>query len=145
MINRIKEIAAHYGLSSTGFADRIEVARPVISHILSERNRPSLEVVQKIGVAFPEINLDWLLFGKEAMLKNIAYPESSFPENLSVPVQVSSPVDLEKEGNLNKINANQEEVAFVTKTSASAAKTIRKVLIFYSDHTFEEFNPSEQN
>ena len=63
MINRIKGIAQFYGLTSTAFADQVEIPRPVISHIFSERNRQSLEVVQKIGLAFPEVDLNWLLYG----------------------------------------------------------------------------------
>ncbi|QNH63832.1 helix-turn-helix domain-containing protein [Hymenobacter sediminicola] len=50
-------------LTPTQFADAIGVARPVVSHILSGRNKPSLEVVQKIIGAFPDIALPWLLSG----------------------------------------------------------------------------------
>src|SRR5688572_14644421 len=72
MTDRIRMIAHHYGLTSTAFADQVEIPRPVISHIFSARNRPSLEVIQKIGLAFPDVDLEWLLYGKGEMLRKIA-------------------------------------------------------------------------
>ena len=68
MITRIRELLEARQLSPTQFADLIGVGRPVISHILSERNKPSLEVVQKIIGAFPDISLPWLLAGTGPML-----------------------------------------------------------------------------
>lgn len=68
MVERIREILQANQLTPTQFADTIGVARPIISHILSGRNKPSLEVVQKIVAAFPAISLPWLLSGAGAML-----------------------------------------------------------------------------
>lgn len=68
MVERIKEILQANQLTPTQFADSIGVARPIISHILSGRNKPSLEVVQKIVAAFPQLSLDWLLRGAGSML-----------------------------------------------------------------------------
>jgi transcriptional regulator with XRE-family HTH domain len=68
MITRIRELLEARQLSPTQFADLIGVGRPVISHILSERNKPSLEVVQKIIGAFPELSMPWLLAGTGPML-----------------------------------------------------------------------------
>jgi transcriptional regulator with XRE-family HTH domain len=67
MITRIRELLETRQLTPTQFADLIGVGRPVISHILSERNKPSLEVVQKIIGAFPEVSLPWLLTGTGSM------------------------------------------------------------------------------
>jgi transcriptional regulator with XRE-family HTH domain len=72
MITRIRELLEARQLSPTQFADLIGVGRPVISHILSERNKPSLEVVQKIIGAFPDISLPWLLAGTGPMLATAA-------------------------------------------------------------------------
>ena len=80
MITRIRELLETRQLSPTQFADLIGVGRPVISHILSERNKPSLEVVQKIIGAFPEISLPWLLAGTGPMLATAAaIPTPSVP------------------------------------------------------------------
>lgn len=68
MVTRIRKLLEHKQLTPTQFADLIGVGRPVMSHILSERNKPSLEVVQRIISAFPELSLPWLLNGNGEML-----------------------------------------------------------------------------
>ena len=67
MLDRIKHLLSTYKLSPAQFADTIGVSRPIVSHILSGRNKPSLEVVQKIVAAFPDLSLPWLLVGTGSM------------------------------------------------------------------------------
>ncbi|HEX8428018.1 helix-turn-helix domain-containing protein [Hymenobacter sp.] len=67
MVDRIRQILSARQLTPTQFADTIGVARPIVSHILSGRNKPSLEVVQKIIAAFPKLSLSWLLSGTGTM------------------------------------------------------------------------------
>lgn len=64
---RIKKILEEYGLSPSGFADLIKIQRSSMSHILSGRNNPSLDMVQKILSSFPELESDWLLIGRGPM------------------------------------------------------------------------------
>lgn len=68
MVNRIRELLLARQLSPTQFADAIGLARPIVSHIMSGRNKPSLEVVQKIRAAFPDLSMLWLLDGSGPML-----------------------------------------------------------------------------
>lgn len=74
MVTRIRQLLEHKQLTPTQFADAIGVGRPVMSHILSERNKPSLEVVQRIIDAFPEVSMAWLLRGTGEMLESGAMP-----------------------------------------------------------------------
>ncbi len=64
MLSRIKEIIEAKNLTPSRFADHVDVPRSTISHILSGRNKPSLEVIQKILEAFPDIPAEWLVRGK---------------------------------------------------------------------------------
>jgi len=50
--NRLKEIFDFYELSASSFADKIDVGRASISHILSGRNKPSLDFVMKVVSTF---------------------------------------------------------------------------------------------
>ena len=61
---RLLEIMDFYNLSASNLADKIGVQRSSISHILSARNKPSLEFVMKLLSSFPEVDLYWLLNGK---------------------------------------------------------------------------------
>ena len=68
MENRIQNIIEKYGLSSNAFANEIDVNRSTVSHILSGRNKPSIEVLQKILKRFPDVSANWLLLGQGSML-----------------------------------------------------------------------------
>ena len=64
IIERIKRIISDSGLSNSSFADKIGVPRSSISHILSGRNNPSLDLIIKILRNFDDISADFLLKGK---------------------------------------------------------------------------------
>ena len=61
---RFKEIIKNQSINASEFAKKINVQRSSISHILNGRNKPSLEIVTKICKEFPEIDVEWLIFGK---------------------------------------------------------------------------------
>ncbi len=128
MISRILLILKTQNLSSSQFADEIGVQRSSISHILSGRNNPSLEFVTKILKRYPEINSDWIIFGKGSMYKgsdsntdlqtkeikkNILQPDLF---NFDVPEQdVIQPVETDesdkeyKYDNLSEVKSDQKE------------------------------------
>lgn len=74
-------------LTSSQFADKLGVQRSGMSHILSGRNKPSLDFVLKVLAGFPDLNPQWLLQGKGKMYANMAGPievkkaENPDPEN----------------------------------------------------------------
>ncbi|NAS13538.1 helix-turn-helix domain-containing protein [Poritiphilus flavus] len=109
-IKRLERIMQHYELSAAAFADRIQAQRSSISHLLTGRNKPSLEFVLKVVKTFPEVNLYWLLNGK-----------GSFPASSSPAPTVTKAVVKEAE-----------------KTKGDS--TIQKIVIFYSDGSFEAFD-----
>jgi len=63
MLDRIKYIMESYGMNASQLAETIGIQRSTLSHILSGRNKPSLDVVQRILMSFPEIQAAWLLNG----------------------------------------------------------------------------------
>ena len=111
-VGRLEEILQFYSLTASSFADRIGVQRSSISHLLSGRNKPSLEFVMKVVKTFPEVNLYWLLNGK-----------GSFP-NKSEQKQPTAPTP--KSDTLNP---------------PEPAEGIEKILVFYSDGTFKSYFP----
>ena len=69
MIERVKLLMSVKNLSSAQLAEIIGVQRSGISHILSGRNKPSLDFVLKVIEAYPDLNESWLLKGEGEMLK----------------------------------------------------------------------------
>lgn len=63
-IKRLEELMGQQQLSAAAFAEKIGVQRSSVSHILSKRNKPSLDFILKIEASFEEASFDWLLLGK---------------------------------------------------------------------------------
>ncbi|AIM61778.1 DNA-binding protein [Cellulophaga lytica] len=106
-IKRLEKIINYYDLTAAAFAEKVEVQRSSISHLLSGRNKPSLEFVLKVVTHFPEVNLYWLLNGK-----------GSFPQ----------------------VNDYSTPSATIKKEKEALRKEVSKVIIFYTDGTFETFD-----
>ena len=70
------------GLKSSEFADNIGVNRATISHILSGRNRPSIDFLQKLLSAYPNLNSNWLITGIGYMNDKLD-PKSDLTKNIS--------------------------------------------------------------
>jgi transcriptional regulator with XRE-family HTH domain len=68
MLDRISLILRSKNISASQFADKIGVQRSSVSHVLSGRNKPSLEFVQKVLLSYPDISTGWLLFGHGPMM-----------------------------------------------------------------------------
>jgi transcriptional regulator with XRE-family HTH domain len=71
MTDRISLLIQAKNLSAAQFADEIGVQRSSISHLMSGRNKPSLDLIQKTLQRFPEVSSEWLLFGKGEMVREL--------------------------------------------------------------------------
>ena len=69
MNNRLKQFLAAENITQSQFADKIEVVRASVSHVLSGRNNPSYEFIKAIIANYPTLNIEWLMFGKGKMYK----------------------------------------------------------------------------
>ena len=74
MHQRLKNWMESEGLKSSSLADTIGVNRATISHILSGRNKPSIDFLEKLLSAYPNINANWLISG-------IGYMHSDIKKN----------------------------------------------------------------
>ena len=70
MKDRIALLIKAKNFTSAQFADEVGVQKSGISHIISGRNNPSLDFVQKLLQRFPEVSMDWLILGKGPMFNN---------------------------------------------------------------------------
>lgn len=120
---RLQTIMEFHDLSAASFADKIDVGRSSISHLLSGRNKPSLDFVMKIVQSFPEVELYWLLNGKGSFPKKENNTTSAKPE--------TAPQDL-----FSGIN---EPGAAKNLSAEGKRKEIDKIVIFYTDGSFEAF------
>ncbi len=151
-IKRLELILDYYSLSASGFADKIGVQRSSMSHLLSGRNKPSLDFILKIISIFPEVDLYWILNGKGNFPKtanaNITNSDLLKNENSSTPIlETKNQENLFSEQNID-INENPifENKIIENKNTAFSSgneneSKIEKIVIFYTNGTFSEFNP----
>ena len=120
---RLNIIMDFYQLSAALLADKIEVQRSSISHLLSGRNKPSLEFVLKILKTFPEVELYWLLNGV-----------GSFPKTTTTKSNQDTPTLFSNE----KKNTIEEKSPI--KTIEENSKEIERIIIFFKDGSFKNYN-----
>ncbi len=135
IIDRIEQIRSIHQLSASAFANKIGVQRSAMSHILSGRNKPSLEFLIKVYDAFEDIDLQWLLLGTSPSLakgevSQASLEEDSFDENTSS----TSPeqLELEVKAKATPVEDNNDE---------RLKATPKEILYLYKDGSFEIYRP----
>ena len=135
MENQIQEIITKERLSSSQFADRIGVQRSSVSHVLSGRNKPGFDFIQKILVAFPEINGDWLITGSGEMYKKKSPSGGLFETKNDMQTLDDDVEKIERKPVSLNIKKPEKEEGNVIKR-----REIERVIVFYSDRTFREYD-----
>ena len=134
---RLQKILDFYGLSATAFSEKITFNRSTISHLLSGRNKPSLEFVMKVLEEFPEVELYWLLNGKGnfpstsqdlVSKKEVAQPQNLFQEQETVSKKLDPEIIHDKSD------------AYVVKPEMQKNDSeIDQIVIFYKDGSFKAY------
>ena len=145
MKDRISKLMELEQISPTRFALMIGTQPSVVSHILNGRNKPSLEVAQKILNAFPKINPDWLILGVGAMYREELPSRQGSLFDIKPEISSNSatyePKSIEK--NVLEREVKQEETLKAQETHIVVKeKIVKKITVYYSDMTFEEFLPN---
>ena len=117
IVERIGKIIEENNLSASSFAKMIGVQRSSISHILSGRNNPSLDLLLKIHNAFNYISLEWLILGDNSMEKT-----------------------LEETQNIDKSELMIDE----KELSDNKQSLLREIVYYYNDGSFERFFPKSR-
>lgn len=150
--DRIRILMHFKQLTATQLAEIIHVQRSSVSHILSGRNKPSLDFVQKIVEQFPEVSYDWLINGKGSIKSNsndtnvtnsntqkdtfVTYSDShTSQQNITnvTPIHSSEGDNLPTQNQIVEVSSDK---------SAVPSKKIIRIVMFYEDGTFESFDTS---
>ena len=160
MKHRLETILATEKMASSKFADILGVNRSSISHLLSGRNNPGLDFLQKVLVKFPHINPDWLLLGQGTMYRNAKsdVATSFINPNLfdKVPdeekkVSKQAKIELNKEPEQEPPPVSKEPKEDTPSTlkndrniysESIPAKQAERIVFFYADGTFDTYTPN---
>lgn len=138
---RLQQILNYYGLSATSFSEEISFNRSTISHLLSGRNKPSLEFVMKVLKTYPEVELYWLLNGKGSFP---ALKKSDSKNTTDVSVsnsEISSEIS-EQQKIHQKQDISENNVFQKISEKKSNTGSIERIVVFYKNGTFKEYTNS---
>ena len=110
ILDRIKKLLDTNNLNATTFSQKIGFQRSGVSHILSGRNKPSLDFISKIYLNFDNVSINWLLFGNT----------NNFKDKISE----SNSLEINNSSRIEKIKS----------------KKIKKIIFIYEDESFDEYN-----
>lgn len=143
MKDRILEFLKRENKTSAQFAEEIHVQPSGISHIISGRNKPSLDFVIKMLEKYPFLSTEWLIFGKGSMYKE---PKMG---DLFAGIDL---IQSEKKGEIQPMDGKKElsedsQQSDIHETLSEKAHPGRsqavKIVWFYDDNSFEEFYPAK--
>jgi transcriptional regulator with XRE-family HTH domain len=151
-IKRLEIILDYYSLNASSFADKIGVQRSSLSHLLSGRNKPSLDFILKILDVFPDVDLYWILNGKgtfpksELKIDNIVAAPTPIINNQIAETKIEKTADLFSEELPNQKNPVEEKLAtnFLNTQNSAVHKNsseIDRIVIFYKNGTFKTYSP----
>ena len=141
MKDRILEFLRRENKTSAQFAEEINVQPSGISHILSGRNKPSLDFVIKMLEKYSFLSTEWLIFGKGSMYKEPRMADL-FAEVDILQNSKSQDFSGDTQGKKNiegtQKSDNQEVISERFHPDHPEAV---KIVWFYADASFEEFYP----
>lgn len=170
MQDRLQEILRRERLTPARFAELVGVQRSSVSHILSGRNKPSLEFLRKIMATLEHISPDWLISGngpykrtdKSYFNENNDKKSKSGPEDGTIKFpslinsgkesgpENTSPLEksINKEPASHPVNSEtgpgkaSSQPNSEKSASSGVGKKIVKTILFYDDQTFDVFYPA---
>jgi len=143
MLDRISRLIKTKKISASQFADEIGVQRSSVSHVLSGRNKPSLDFITKIIMTYPEVNSDWLLTGAGNMLREENMEEDSGSGHDNAQTSVLIPPNKETGPDYRAELRVPEKKKTGRKIVSTGSKAIERIVLFYNDGTFIDFMPNK--
>lgn len=142
MKERILEFLKKENKTSSQFAEEIGVQPSSISHILSGRNKPSLDFITKMLLKYPLLNTDWLIFGKDPMYNvDDSVSDTLFSDDDKVDSLFGNTDEvIDIQNNVSDKSPQKTDLSTELGVSENTAKTgLTKVILLYSDNSFKEY------
>ncbi|WP_379963712.1 helix-turn-helix transcriptional regulator [Epilithonimonas sp. UC225_85] len=166
--DRITKVIEYSELTPAEFAEEIGVQRSSISHIISGRNKPSLDFITKIKSAFPKFEWDWLINGEGEMLiqektaetieektETVEKKKPSLPDLFSLIDDENFGKEDSTDNSVKNDNVRESDISYpkseknilsnsqplekTVQKQESKTKNVKRIVFFYEDGTFETY------
>lgn len=150
MKEKLNDLLKSEGLKPGQFAEMLGINPAGVSHILAGRNKPGFDLLQKILRRFPQVNPDWLLLDAPQMYRTDAAPQTP---RLSAPVPAAPATDLFSAPSASPtsdapgphtVPAADPIAMPANGLPADPRKTVERVVVFYTDLTFDSYSPTQR-
>ncbi len=154
MKDRIIKIMEKEGLTPGQFSEVVGIQRSAVSHLVTGRNKPSLEVIRKILDAFRTLNSDWLILGSGPMYRGErqsheptlfdGLDENNDKQSYTTTFKpTETPSENFSEKNTTAASNENQPSNIVSLPIMPKSKLVDKIIVYYSDSTYEEFNKNK--
>ena len=165
MKDRIRQIMEAQHMTQQVFANYIGTNPATLSGIFNDRTRPTLNIIESIRKKFPDINLDWLMFGEGDMYssdrtsehdesgeanaphtndQSHQFPMFEFGANTPSPASTPSRTPQTVPHHNGVRSTQQEIVREEVKYIDKPPRRVTEIRVYYDDQTWESFVPSKK-
>lgn len=155
MKERLQQLLNKEQLTPVRFAELVGVQRSSVSHILSGRNNPSLDFIQKILLKFPQISSDWLINGIGEIYRDQAKKQAKTPDLFEASKNEAPFPNISQAANEGSVGPKQAvesrgdtEPILVESAAANHSTAVvgtpsevERIVVFYKDRTFRAYDP----
>lgn len=134
--HRVLRVMESKQLSRSAFANILETSLPVLTHISSGRNKPGLELIQRLIEKFPDVSPDWLLTGTGSMHREkIVMPSlstelnqlSNLKTEIETQIKAISQIEQYHRILMKEVNYLSELQAILIKNNSTSAKHMKEI------------------
>lgn len=159
-VKRLQEVMDYYNVNASSLADMLDIQRSSVSHLLSERNKPSLEFIMKLIEQFPEVNFHWITQGKgnfpmetnsvpkieekKPIMQTNLFGDQPSNSEIQKNKQISEVTNVKSKKTDSELSDNSStptskviETPIITKVNKE--RIVKKIIFFYDDNSFEVF------
>jgi transcriptional regulator with XRE-family HTH domain len=141
MVSRFKLLLQHLNQTAAEFASRIGVQRSSMSHVMSGRNKPSIDFLEKILNTFPDVNAGWLITGNGNW--KVENGNSGINEDKTEAETIMSAAEMKSAAEPNASPESFETDRHIMKPPANPDDgPVDHVIIVYKNNSFRMLNPS---
>ncbi|OFY45038.1 MAG: hypothetical protein A2X18_13960 [Bacteroidetes bacterium GWF2_40_14] len=141
MKDRLQQFLTLEQLSPARLSEIIGIQRSGLSHILSGRNKPGFDFIQKLLLKFPSLNAEWLITGKGKMYKEQSSLKPEIKQEIVAAPQISDYTLFSPE--VKKSEPPENLVKEISLTDDDKKRILKKMIFVYSDNTFSEYFPAK--
>ncbi len=139
--DRLAHIIRAKNLTATQFAEMMQIQPSNVSHLLSGRNKPSLDFLIKLKDVFPEYSFDWIILGKKPITvserSQIAKDDVLQTVDLFHTIETSS---VDDDGLIDMVEENKSNTMDDKMDKPVHSKKVTQIVYIYEDHTFDIYH-----